>query len=457
MAEGRGLFELGGQWIDRIKGSPNLYRFWYVPGRREVCRRSLKTTDLEKAKAILVKVVGQGLKGGSKEPDRVMLAAVLTHYYESHSDALPSAGAARRAGELVLNFLSDVAELGDNVKCAAFTRGMQQRFAQWSAEQFDHSTAYISRNLSVISSAVQHAATPFVREVDGQLVEVQLLTTAPKIFYDGGWIAKITGQPEPGSRDYVPSYKDLASLLDFPTSDTIRRFDIMVLNTWSRPAALLDLNVKDQVDFEERLVDLNPPGRRQTKKHRPKLRLTRNLQAWLELWGDDRPLRKPVLDARGRIVDWEPVSYIKKHFERRTFRWMLTKLGFKHERILYLENEKRRGKPDAFWEAIRMAEDAGIRRITPYTIRHFMATRVRGLEEIKVDKEQRDIWRGHQKTDTSDWYEHFDPEYLQAAADATDLIIAKLDALTTRPLVPDTLKARMAAAGMTVVKDTPIK
>lgn len=56
-------------------------------------------------------------------------------------------------------------------------------------------------------------------------------------------------------------------------------------------------------------------------------------------------------------------------------------------------------------EAIAKAEARGVRRITPYTLRHFMATRVRGLKEVRVDREQRSLWLGHGKKDATSWYE----------------------------------------------------
>lgn len=81
-------------------------------------------------------------------------------------------------------------------------------------------------------------------------------------------------------------------------------------------------------------------------------------------------------------------------------------------------------------------ESKGIRKITPNTLRHFMATRVRGLKEVRVDREQRSLWLGHGKRDATSWYESHDPEFLLEASQATTIIIEKLDALTIRDLSP---------------------
>lgn len=107
----------------------------------------------------------------------------------------------------------------------------------------------------------------------------------------------------------------------------------------------------------------------------------------------------------------------------------------------------RQGETQPLKAVIAAAEAHGIRRITPYTLRHFMATRVRGLREVRVDREQRSLWLGHGKKDATSWYESYDPEYLLEASRAKSLIIAKLDVLTRRELVPKTLSEPRILAG----------
>ena len=106
----------------------------------------------------------------------------------------------------------------------------------------------------------------------------------------------------------------------------------------------------------------------------------------------------------------------------------------------------RKGNRKPFNEAIASAEKCGIPRITPYSYRHFMATKVRSLEEVRVDREQRSLWLGHGKRDTTSLYERHEPEHLRECASATSFILAKLDAMTKRDLVPPTLKAQKQLA-----------
>ena len=52
-------------------------------------------------------------------------------------------------------------------------------------------------------------------------------------------------------------------------------------NTLARPEAILELKLF-QVNLDDRLITLNPPGREQTKKRRPTLPITDTLFPWLE-------------------------------------------------------------------------------------------------------------------------------------------------------------------------------
>lgn len=52
--------------------------------------------------------------------------------------------------------------------------------------------------------------------------------------------------------------------------------------TWARPDAILDAKRKGQWLPAARVFDLNPPGRRQTKKHRPKVAIARQFAPFLD-------------------------------------------------------------------------------------------------------------------------------------------------------------------------------
>ena len=444
------LFEIGGQWVGTVEGRGGYYAFRYDDRSRQVIRTSLKTTDFEEATKRLAAAAISTVKHDPLHQNDVMLVAVLNHYFLNHSDQKVSVHVARRAGELVLTFLEQECGHRPDVKVGTFTKGLQALYAIWASKKHNHSSAYISRCLSVIAAACHFSAKTIVKfGPNGKITESRMLSTMPEVCYDPKWLAEILNRPGPKARDIIPTYEQLASLLDTDGSEVLRRYDILALNTWARPEAILELKIKGQVDFDSNILDLNLPGRKQNKKYRPTIRLTVNLRTWLEVWGDDSPLSFTV-DTKGHRLIRKSASHIRAQFKRRSFRWMLAMNGHLKAEIDDLFRMARKGNHKPFNDAIATAVKRGIPRITPSSYRHFMATKVRSLSEIRVDREQRSSWLGHGKRDTTSWYEKHEPEHLRECALATDFIIEKLDAMTERDLISPWLEIQKQSANRKV-------
>jgi integrase len=168
------------------------------------------------------------------------------------------------------------------------------------------SDGYVSRVLSVGRAALNRAW------------KRQEITAAPFIFD----VEKGT----PRERRLSPA--EVAALLSAAASvPHLLTFTMIALNTLARPEAILDLS-PFQIDIENRLIHLNPPGRKQTKKYRPVVPLTEALLPF-------------VLNVKAdRIMNWhgKPIERINK--------------GFK-----------------------TIAKRAGLSSdVSPYTLRHTMAT-----------------------------------------------------------------------------------
>lgn len=133
-------------------------------------------------------------------------------------------------------------------------------------------------------------------------------------------------------------------------------------------------------------------------------------------------------------------THLKAQFNRRTTRWMLRRSGLAEDEIAQIIRNSRKGDTEPLARALMSAEEKGIQRITRYTFRHFMATRVRGMTESNVGREQRSLWLGHGKKDATSWYETHDPEFLRECARATDLVIDKLDRLMKRDLIAPNIR-----------------
>jgi hypothetical protein len=370
------LFELGNYWIAKVPGSSRLYRFWYDAGVGEIRRRSLETSDLETAKVALAAIVLREGTGRAGEPRDVPLITVLTRYFEEHSDARPNPSAARRAGDLLLDFLGN-----DAAKVAELTQARQREFMAHLSHKHGHSVAYISRVQSIIAAALNRAVATDDDDAGA------LLTRAPRIIVQLRDVAAILNAPEPEPANWHPDIPMLARFLDaIPADEESRllRFTILTL-VFGRPEAVRELT-PFQIDERHKLVALNAQGRRQTKKHRATLPMPEVLWDTLLAWRD-----------AGTII------HIRK------------------EPVLVLR------KP---WAAVRAA--AGLPdQFVPKSLRHMLATELRMR---RVPKEERELWQGHRRLSTNDRYGHYDPDFLSSAKAAVNDLLLELAAACQKPL-----------------------
>ena len=268
------------------------------------------------------------------------------------------------------------------------------------AREQNLSAKSIMTYMIAVRAAINYAAVPQIISVAGEDEEIRLLEASVPIFCNQEEIADHIGGAVSVAREYIPTFQDLGRWIDAIEDEDDFRYVIIALNTCARNEAICDLRVSQQVNREFGTLDLNPPGRRQTKKRRPVIRVTTNLMAWLDHWGDDRPVRQ-----------------YQDTVEKR-----LNRIGKREEEK---DDDGR-----IVWEPLKMPE------MTCYTLRHFMATNMR-RSSFPVSKEQRSKWLGHavnEGSKTTDWYEKFDPDYLEQPMRATEEIVAKLQQHTKRSL-----------------------
>ena len=184
---------------------------------------------------------------------------------------------------------------------------------------------------------------------------------------------------QPLGRPIVP--EEIALLLDAANSRHMLAYLMIATNTLARPGAVMDLRGA-QYDEAHNRIDLNPPGRRQNKKHRPVLAVTPTLKPWLQI------AREPTKRY---------VAYGGKPIKSITSAWSL------------------------------LVTEAGLdERVTPYSIRHGMA---REMRKRKVPKEQISIFLGHLPKDsdaTTSIYAPYDPEYCSEAVAAIEDVMKEV-------------------------------
>lgn len=180
---------------------------------------------------------------------------------------------------------------------------------------------------------------------------------------------------------YRADVKTLAAMFRFAMEredrHTLRAYLRAAVATWARPDALLELTDKQWLP-EAGVLDLNPPGRRQTKKYRPIIPVARQFRPYLDT------LKGQYLPVTALRHAWDPMR-------------------------------KALGLP-------------GSREAGAKLIRRSVAT----IARRKLGEErwiQGEMMLGHRKASTSDIYALLDPANLGAALAVTEQIIDEIEAL----------------------------
>ena len=171
---------------------------------------------------------------------------------------------------------------------------------------------------------------------------------------------------------------EIQALLDNATSEYMRRFILLILGTASRPDAIFQLK-KEQCDLSRELINLNPQGRKQTKKYRPIVKLPNQLRPLIECADDGF-----LITFRGK-----PVKSLKG-----SWRLLRKRVGLDQD-------------------------------VQPYSLRHTMA---RHLRASSVPAWEVAAQLGHRKTGLSitEKYASADPNFLNQSAKAIEKYLGSL-------------------------------
>lgn len=338
--------EIGGYWLSKRRGSDNWCRTWFDATTRQTGRASLGTSDLRQAKLRLWEWYA---RHGTVEKRRdATLELVLVRYWEHHARHLASA----EMEKIALRYWSDFFA---GALVPEVTMQRQREFIDWLRRDRPLSDGYVKRILTVGKAALNRAWR------EGEIA------SAPYI---------IPGR-ESDPRKLVLTEHQSAALWDAAEKPHERMFLALAFGTLGRPQALLEVT-RGMADLDDGLIDLNPPGRRQTKKVRPIVPIADFLRPHIEQAGP------------GYLVQW-------------------------------------RGKPIASFKTAwrRMRAAAGLPDdAVPKTIRHTMATHLRRSGVPAADVQGMLGHRAYEgKTDV---YAHVDPNYLKTAIAAVDAYMQRV-------------------------------
>lgn len=274
--------------------------------------------------------------------------------------------------------------------------------------------ATINRDIAAMRGAVYYAwrrrrlsDRPYIRDVDPELDALEPVT----------------------SRDLEYSPEQVAAIFEacqLPDRAHVADFVFVMMSTHARGEAILECNLDAQYDRRRGNIDWNPPGRRQTRKHRSVTRVAPSLARRLE----DREGKLIVYRAelaRARWADAEVPEYfvrptwsIKRAFEAALLAAHAAHPSLGLARPLLgpdgAQAHDARGRP--LWKGVG----------SPNTFRHTVHTY---LEAAGVPEAQIDSASGHNRRRGSGRaYTHLRPEYQRDLIAAVEAYWADLDRLT---------------------------
>jgi integrase len=353
-------------WIDARPDSPNLYLCWYDSIKRKVKWKSCRTadrTEAERQKATML-ITGAASAAFKANPaanqlgQRELTLFAVLDYYWEEYAQYLPS---HERNLIAINHFKTF--FGDVVPLV-IDRKNQQRYVD-ARDALSIAPATISTEFSTLRAALYFAEDEFGIAI-------------PRIFdVERGESEKLWLTPE-----------QIEKLLEACRSSHIRLFMRVARETGARPSAILDLKF-DQVDFDQCRIRFNPNGRTQTSKKKPIVPISTDLRDELiaarkldakNAKRKNRPLCDYVISYGGY-----PVGSVKKAFRD-------------------------------------TAAEAGLVGVTPYTIRHSVATWMakEGVSFFKIAR-----YLGTSVKMIEETYAHHHPDFLRDAHEAVQKSIGK--------------------------------
>jgi hypothetical protein len=368
---------------DTFGKSHNYYVEWYEKGKRQTRRRTLGTNDLVVAMDTMSLIVRSGIEGDPKEildaGTVVDIAGVLDYYKKSTVPTLASAAQARAAIKHLKRHVG-------NIRVAAWTEQDSSDFEKnFLAEGYEKT--YLSRVNSVLRAALNAAE---------RKKKIAHAPTIPEVCTeDDQDAAPLKGR--------LMSTKEIAQLIDQAHDFHFLEYLIAEINTASRPISILESDT-NSIDWSNSIFELNPPGRVQTKKYRPIVRVSKTWEPWLK-----QAPPGPLI-----IYNGQPVKSVKKAF--RTAR-----------------------------KAADLKPDSSGVEVNTYSIRHSIG---RFLEKCGVPPMEISILLGHTKIDRKRITGRYSPlnfrspNYLHEATQAIERFVHEINEHTKKwnLLIPYAIK-----------------
>jgi len=289
-------------------------------------------------------------------PERITLAEIFAPFYEKHASKLVSSYQAQLSLSYWLDFFEE-ATVADATDVSE-----QERFQHWLLTEKDLNPNTAHRVVAIGKTALNWAWKR------GHLASVPYILPVKKV------------AAPPKGRPLEPT--EIDTLLALAKSQHLRDFIYLMIATAARPDAILDLT-QAQCSVEKRLIQLNPNGREQTKKHRPTVKMPEHIVPLIER------LRQTSKSPHLITYHGKSVASVKKA-----------------------------------WRDTRTLAELDM-AVNPYSLRHTMA---RWLRTQSVPAWEVAAQLGHKQSgmSTTEIYASYDPAYLSQSVKAIDTFFDQL-------------------------------
>jgi hypothetical protein len=351
---------------------------WYDPDRRRERHLSAGSSDDEAARIALDREYLRATGGEYVPPvNRVnpLVTAVIADYQLAHGEQAASAKAIRHR---LAHLVAYIALKDPAVRCDAIDERWIGKFRAWLAKQ------PVTGNLwTKPSDRVRSPAT-----IENSVLQLQAAMRWAKQIPAFKPIPLPEVTKSPSYRADIPM---LAAMFRYALA-TPRRANLLAflrlsVATWGRPDAIMDAStLRGQWNSQARVFNLNPVGRRQTKKRRAIV---------------------PVPECTGQWLDTINGPVVRQELSKATWRRMELALGMPGQ------------------------GESGMK-----LIRRSIATLARPLIGERDWDSQGEMMLGHRPPSTSDIYAMPDPAHFGVALAATKAIIDQIEALVPGSLYP---------------------
>jgi hypothetical protein len=249
----------------------NLEIIWYDRDRRRERSASAGTTDTEAGRIALDKLYLAATGGEYAPPlsrSSPLLANVIADYQLAHGDNVTSSDAIRHRLAHVAAYIATLKDKA--VRCDAIDKVWIAKFRTWLAKRPIRGTDRARSPATIENSVLQLAAAiRWARQIPAfDVIPLPEVTRSPTFRANVAQLAAMFR--------YAMASKRRANLLAF-----LR----LSVATWGRPDAILDASTKaerGQWASAARVFNLNPVGRRQTRKRRASVPVPDCVGEWLD-------------------------------------------------------------------------------------------------------------------------------------------------------------------------------